>query len=247
MCLTVFAPPLSRSSLVPLGLKSSTLYSIHFFTQLLSSLGNTCPYHRNLFCCSTQIMSYIPSLSLRSLPLPAVLPPHFSYGSGLISVQHTTSHTTAVLSIWCRHVSVCVYTPTPVLVKTATHRIMQTMPHDSPGTLVFRSSLERWPNKPSKNVRPYVHNETQCSHKPNKWHLLRLMRHSRRYDFQGHPRSGSRITWDLKFQRWQFSNSISSAIFQPIKKIPMVSDTHNRFTVLLEYVRDHPGEQVPER
>ena len=23
--------------------------------------------------------------------------------------------------------------------------------------------------------------------------------------------------------------------------------THNRFTVLLEYVRDHPGEQLPER
>ena len=30
---------------------------------------------------------------------------------------------------------------------------------------------ERWPNKPGKNVRPsvrpYVHNQTQCSHKPN--------------------------------------------------------------------------------
>jgi len=24
-------------------------------------------------------------------------------------------------------------------------------------------------------------------------------------------------------------------------------NTHNRFTALLEYVRDHPGEQVPER
>jgi len=23
--------------------------------------------------------------------------------------------------------------------------------------------------------------------------------------------------------------------------------THNRFTAVLEYVRDHPGEQVPER
>jgi len=23
--------------------------------------------------------------------------------------------------------------------------------------------------------------------------------------------------------------------------------THNRFTALLKYVRDHPGEQVPER
>jgi len=23
--------------------------------------------------------------------------------------------------------------------------------------------------------------------------------------------------------------------------------THNRYTALLEFVRDHPGEQVPER
>jgi len=33
-----------------------TSYSIHFFTQSLSSPRNTCPYHRNLFCCSTEIM-----------------------------------------------------------------------------------------------------------------------------------------------------------------------------------------------
>jgi len=25
------------------------------------------------------------------------------------------------------------------------------------------------------------------------------------------------------------------------------NNTHNRFTALLEFVRDHPGEQVPER
>ena len=27
----------------------------------------------------------------------------------------------------------------------------------------------------------------------------------------------------------------------------IATHTHNRFTALLEYVRDHPGEQVPER
>jgi len=36
---------------------------------------------------------------------------------------------------------------------------------------IIRSSLKRWPNKSGKNVRPYVRpyirNETQCSHKPN--------------------------------------------------------------------------------
>jgi len=26
-----------------------------------------------------------------------------------------------------------------------------------------------------------------------------------------------------------------------------ITDTHNRFTALLEYVQDHPGEQIPER
>ena len=26
-----------------------------------------------------------------------------------------------------------------------------------------------------------------------------------------------KVAWDLKFQKWQFSNTISSAIFQPIK------------------------------
>jgi len=49
---------------LPLGLAPSTSYSIHFFTQSLSSFCNTCPFHRNLFCCSTKIMSSNPSLSL---------------------------------------------------------------------------------------------------------------------------------------------------------------------------------------
>jgi len=52
---------------LPLGLEPSTSYSIHFFTQLASSFRNTCPYHCNLFCCSINIISSIPSLSLNSL------------------------------------------------------------------------------------------------------------------------------------------------------------------------------------
>jgi len=51
----------------PLGLAPSTLYSIHFFTQSLSSFHSTCPYHCNLFCCSTKIMSSNPRLSLNPL------------------------------------------------------------------------------------------------------------------------------------------------------------------------------------
>ena len=49
---------------LPLGLVALlTSYSTHFFTQSLSSFRNTCPYLRNLFCCSTKIMSSNRSLS----------------------------------------------------------------------------------------------------------------------------------------------------------------------------------------
>jgi len=46
----------------PVGLDPSTSYSIHFFTQSVSSFHNTCPYHHNLFCYIVNIIS-IPSLS----------------------------------------------------------------------------------------------------------------------------------------------------------------------------------------
>jgi len=52
---------------LPLGLEPSTSYSIHFFTQSMSSFCSTCPCHHNLFCCSINIISSIPSLSLNSL------------------------------------------------------------------------------------------------------------------------------------------------------------------------------------
>ena len=54
---------------LPLGLGPSTSYSIHFFMQSVSSFRSTCPYHCNLFCCSINIISSIPSLSLNSLLL----------------------------------------------------------------------------------------------------------------------------------------------------------------------------------
>ena len=52
---------------LPFGLEPSTSYSIHFFTQSVFSFHNICPYHRNLFCCSINIISSIPSLCLNSL------------------------------------------------------------------------------------------------------------------------------------------------------------------------------------
>jgi len=54
-----------------LGLVPSTLYSIHFFTQSLSTFRSTCPYHRNLFRrqthTQTEVKTVYPSVSLRSL------------------------------------------------------------------------------------------------------------------------------------------------------------------------------------
>jgi len=42
---------------LPVGLAHSTSYSIHFFTQSLSSFCSTFPYRHNLFFCSMEIMS----------------------------------------------------------------------------------------------------------------------------------------------------------------------------------------------
>jgi len=53
-CLTFLFCTTSLHGL-PLGLTPSTSYSLHFFIQTLSSFRSTCPYNRNLFCCSTEI------------------------------------------------------------------------------------------------------------------------------------------------------------------------------------------------
>jgi len=75
-CLTVILHNLCPSLLyLPLGLASFTSYSIHLFTKSLSSFHNTCPYHRNLLCCSTEIIVSNPSLSLLSLYLELYLLP----------------------------------------------------------------------------------------------------------------------------------------------------------------------------
>ena len=42
---------------LPLGLGPSISYSMHFFTQSLSSFRSTCPYQCSLFCCNTNAMS----------------------------------------------------------------------------------------------------------------------------------------------------------------------------------------------
>jgi len=118
-CLTVFLHNLSLRVIfgLPLGLETSTSYSILVFTQSLSSFHNIFPYHYNMFCCSTEIKSSIPRLFFNSflLTLPFTLTSHihltifylcrlkchlifFPYRPSLTSIQHTMSHTTAVKS-----------------------------------------------------------------------------------------------------------------------------------------------------
>jgi len=74
---------------LPLGLVPFTSYSIHFFTQSLSSFRSTCSYHCNVFRCSTEIMS-----SNSSLPLNSLL--------GTLSCNFTPHihHTILISSLW---------------------------------------------------------------------------------------------------------------------------------------------------
>ena len=48
-CFTIFCTTSLQVFGLTLDLAPSTSYSIHFFTQSLSSFCNTCPYHYNLF------------------------------------------------------------------------------------------------------------------------------------------------------------------------------------------------------
>jgi len=67
MCLAIFCTTSFHVLFgLALSLEPSTSYSIHFFTQSMSSFRSTSPYHCNLFCCSINIISSIPSLSLNS-------------------------------------------------------------------------------------------------------------------------------------------------------------------------------------
>jgi len=78
-CLTVFLHNLCPIFFgLPLCLAPSISYSKHFFIQSLSSFHSTCPYHRNLFCCITKVVSSNPSPSFNPLlgTLSCSLMPH---------------------------------------------------------------------------------------------------------------------------------------------------------------------------
>jgi len=112
---------------------------------------------------------------------------------------------------------------------------------------IFRSSPERWPNKPGKNVHPSVHTSVRTSehmsvrtyihtstitHNAATNQIVVFVKVNETFMTIWLSRLSKvrvKVTWDLKFQKWQFSKSISSAIFQPIKKIPIVCDTRPKY------------------
>jgi len=64
MCLTVLFHNLSLGPLWSTCLSRTLYFILHtFLHRSLSTFCNTCPYCRNLFCCSTEIVSSIPYLS----------------------------------------------------------------------------------------------------------------------------------------------------------------------------------------
>jgi len=76
-CLTVFFHNLSPPSLIWSTSWPGTLnFILHTFLHPLSSFHSTCPYHRNLFCCITQIMSSNLSLNRLLRSLACSLTPH---------------------------------------------------------------------------------------------------------------------------------------------------------------------------
>ena len=112
--LTVFLHYLCPNPLWSTSWFGTLHFILHTFLHLsLSFLCSTCPYHHNLFCCSSEITSSNPSLSLNSLlgTLSFTLMPHIhltilisacatslSYRPRLTSMQQTTSHISAAQS-----------------------------------------------------------------------------------------------------------------------------------------------------
>ena len=89
---------------LPLGLESSTSYSMHFFTQSSSSFRSTCPYQCSLFCFNINAMSSTPSLSLSSLlgSLSFSLTPHIHL-TILISARWSATTFSFLTLCWNMH------------------------------------------------------------------------------------------------------------------------------------------------
>jgi len=85
-----------------------------------------------------------------------------------------------------------------------------------------------------------------CTHMKIGCFFLSPMRHS---FFATYPAliltvfESNDITWCAQAYTGEKFLNFCAGVFQ----VQKTTHTHNRFTALLEFVRDHPGEQVPER
>jgi len=83
----------------------------------------------------------------------------------------------------------------------------------------------------STYVRPYVCTST-IKHNAATNQIVEFVRVDETFTMIWLSRSSEvrvKVTWDLKFQKWRFSKSISSVIFKPIKNIPTVSETRPKY------------------
>jgi len=132
---------------LPLGLGPSTSYSIHFSTQSVSYFRNICLYHRNLFCCSINVISSILSPSLNSLlgTLSFTLTLHIHL---TILISAHSSATSLLQRAQCSHCKRCISYSNSVRLSVR----LSVCPSDCPSHAgivsklrhVARCSLHRW-------------------------------------------------------------------------------------------------------
>jgi len=182
-----------------LGLEPSASYSVHFFTQSLSSFLSTCPYHRDLFCCSINIISSIPSLSLDSLlgALSFVLTFYIHLTILILARWSATSFSflTGQVSLLC--------------------------------SILLRTQLLYSPPLLINDISVLVSNCTNCL---NLFHPIRILA-STAASASGYL-SGARCKW--------FAYGPADATATP----HLFNNTTT--TILRPFVRDYPGELVPE-
>jgi len=97
---SLFPQSLSKFSLVYLLAWHPPLHTPYISSPNQSSFRSTCPYHHNLFCCSTEIMSSNPSFYLN--PLLGTLSNSYGQLMPLPLTNSCCSKSRLVLPFWCR-------------------------------------------------------------------------------------------------------------------------------------------------
>ena len=123
--------------------------------------GSNCASICTLVCCPSTTDSFMNWPTSTRRPSPTSNAPYYEFSRR----RSVTLSPTGCEVLWWVCMSVCLSVCLLAYLRKHTFEHQQ----------IFRSSPERWPNKPGKNVRPsvcpsvhpYIRNQTQCSHKPN--------------------------------------------------------------------------------